>query len=334
MNALNKIKDFSEEIITYEELKSKASKEFKSYVGLEPSGLVHIGWLPIIDTVKCFLAQNINTTVLLADWHAYLNDKLSSNLEHIRICGTYLSDCFLALDVKPKFMYASELVDSKFYWERVLKIAKTISLLRIKRAMTVLGRSEKNPDFAKLMYPVMQVADIFELDVDVALGGMDQRKAHMLSREVANKFNWKKVTAVHVPLVLSLDENHIGEKMSKSLPQGCIFLHDSENIIKTKIHKAYCPIGICENNPIINICENIIFRYYDKIKIVRDKKYGGDIEVTKLDLLKLYTSKEIHPLDLKQAVSDYISKIILPVRKYFSKHPENFEAMLKIDITR
>ena len=33
----------------------------------------------------------------------------------------------------------------------------------------------------------MQAADIFELDIDLAIGGMDQEEAHMYMRDVADK---------------------------------------------------------------------------------------------------------------------------------------------------
>ena len=40
---------------------------------------------------------------------------------------------------------------------------------------------------AQILYPVMQVADVFELGVDICQLGMDQRKVNMLAREYAPK---------------------------------------------------------------------------------------------------------------------------------------------------
>jgi tyrosyl-tRNA synthetase len=59
-----------------------------------------------------------------------------------------------------------------------LRIAKETSLARVRRATPVMGRraEEVELDFSKLLYPIMQVADIFYLGVDVAVGGMDQRR--------------------------------------------------------------------------------------------------------------------------------------------------------------
>ena len=38
-------------------------------------------------------------------------------------------------------------------------------------------------------YPPMQAADIFELNIDIAFGGMDQRKAHMYMRELQTEMD-------------------------------------------------------------------------------------------------------------------------------------------------
>ena len=57
-----------------------------------------------------------------------------------------------------------------------------------------MGRDEDSSDhdLSAFYYPALQAADIFELEIDIALGGMDQRKAHMYMREVADKYDWVK----------------------------------------------------------------------------------------------------------------------------------------------
>src|SRR5437867_13434657 len=91
----------------------------------------------------------------------------------------------------------------------------------------------------------MQVADIHWMDLDLALGGMDQRHAHMLYRDVAPKIGWKQVVALHTPLLPSLDGGGrmdlIAGKMSKSRPDSSILLNDSPQEVERKISKAFCP---------------------------------------------------------------------------------------------
>ena len=47
--------------------------------------------------------------------------------------------------------------------------------------------------------------------------------------------------------------------MSKSDPESAIFMEDTEADIKTKIKKAYCPVGIVTGNPMLDYVKNIIF---------------------------------------------------------------------------
>lgn len=323
-----------EEAVTGEELANLlAEKDHpKAYIGFEPSGLAHTGWLITTGKVADLLRAGFEVTVLLADWHAYINDKLGGDLGRIRACGKYLEECFAAMGAagdRLRFVYASEFVDKSDYWALVLKVAKASSLSRLKRAMTIMGRGEDEAelDSSKVIYPLMQVADIFHLDVDVALGGMDQRKAHMLAREVAERYGWRKPIALHTPLLESLSGggrmDPAEAKMSKSRPESAIFIHDSPEEIAQKLQRAYCPREVA-GNPVLSLCRHFLFRDGRRMTISRDKKYGGDLDIESYDLLlALYGEGRIHPMDLKNAVAREMAALLAPVREYFGKHPEN-----------
>src|SRR5207302_10737939 len=72
------------------------------------------------------------------------------------------------------------------YWAAVIDVSKNTTLARMQRSIDILGRQEgESIDFAKLIYPAMQAADIFAPGVHIAHAGMDQRKAHVIARDVA-----------------------------------------------------------------------------------------------------------------------------------------------------
>jgi tyrosyl-tRNA synthetase len=338
----------AEEIISEDELGAllDSGNRLKSYIGFEPSGLVHLGWKVTADKINDLLAANVEMTIFLADWHAFINDKYGGNIENIRLCGEYMKDCFTALGVdttKLKFVYASELIEHGTYWEKVLRIAKNSSLARVRRSMTIMGRreDEADADSSMFIYPSMQAADIFELDVDIAYGGLDQRKAHMLARDAAEKLGWKKPIALHTPLLAGLTDSGnrmdmVDAKMSKSDPDSCIYLHDTPEDIKRKIKKAYCVEGEVEGNPIIDICKLIILPHHSEgIIIKRDEKFGGDMQImTYRELVDVYETGQLHPLDLKMAVVEFITEMLAPAREYFEKHPENLDVVKNLEITR
>ena len=344
MDKLEKIISNAEEIVTVDELKNIINKEkIKGYIGFEPSGTVHIGWKICTNKIKDFLDCGFTFTILLADWHAYINDKLSGDIEKIKLCGKYMEDCFTAMGVskdKVNFVYASDYVGDSKYWELVLKVAKTTSVARVKRAMDIMGRShdEAEKDLSKLFYPTMQVSDIFYLDIDVAYGGMDQRHAHMLARDVSKKIGKKPPIAIHTPLLTGLQAggrmNPVEIKMSKSKPDSMISIHDQPESVKQKLKKAYCPEKQVNSNPILELCKFVIFPELkdEKFLIKRPGKFGGNIEFSNYKELEDSFAKGLHPLDLKIATAEYINMILEPIHQYFEKHPETFDKIKELGI--
>ncbi|ARM75764.1 tyrosine--tRNA ligase [Acidianus manzaensis] len=333
-NAISLITKNTEEIVTLDELKKKIQNGDKltGYLGFEPSGLFHIGWLIWAQKVKDLMNAGVKMKLLVATWHAWINDKLGGDMELIEKAGKYTIDILSAYGIdtsKLDIVDANDLIKDKNYWELVLRVAKNTTLARMKRALTIMGRKtdEAELDTSKLFYPAMQVSDIFYLDVDIALGGTDQRKAHMLAREVAERLNKKKVIAIHTPLLVGLkggqrmesleeDELLADVKMSKSKPENAIFVNDSQEEIESKIRAAYCPKGIVDLNPILQIDKYIIFANTDTFKIERDIKYGGDIEFKNYEELeKAYVEGKIHPMDLKTATARKLNEILDPIRK-------------------
>jgi len=330
----------AEEIVTEEELKNLlATKRTPTgYIGFEPSGLVHIGWIITANKIRDFVDAGFDFTVFLADWHAYINDKLGGDIERIRICAEYMKDCFEALGVprdKVRFILAYEILDDIAYWERVINIAKETSLSRIKRAMTIMGRKEDDAelDSSKFLYPLMQAADIFQLKADVAYAGMDQRRAHMLAREAADKLGWQKPIALHTPLLPGLKGGDrmdpIASKMSKSDPDSGIIIHDSPEDIERKIKKAFCPPEV-EGNPVLAINKYVIFPNLGRLAIDRPEKFGGPISFSRYDdLEEAYGAGHLHPMDLKTGTAKALSEVLRPAREYFQRRPENLEKMVK-----
>lgn len=344
MDKLEKLVSNTVEIVTIDELKEVLKKDKpRAYIGFEPSGAVHLGWKICTNKIKDFLDCGFDFTILLADWHAYINDKLGGDLEKIKQCGKYMEDCFKAMGVdedKVNFVYASEYTGDSKYWELVLRTSKANSVARVKRAMDIMGREEDeaDKDLSKLFYPAMQVSDIFYLNLDVAYGGMDQRHAHMLARDTAKKLGKKPPVAIHTPLLTGLQAgermNPLDAKMSKSKPDSMISIHDTQDNVKRKISKAYCPEKVVEGNPVIEICKFVIFPELknEPFLIKRPEKFGGNLEFNNSDELEQAYIKDLHPLDLKNATINYINKILEPVQKYFEENPENYDKMKKLGI--
>jgi tyrosyl-tRNA synthetase len=332
------------ETVTGDELRSlfDTNAHPKHYIGFEISGRVHLGSGLLTSLIlKDFMAAGIKPTVFLADYHAWINGKMGGDLQKIQeVAAGYFKAAFVSLGLdegRVRYVLASEIYDGD-YWREVLRISKDTTMQRMLRCTTIMGRTQKDAlDCASVLYPAMQAADIFALGVDIAHAGIDQRKVHMLTREIADKHGKKKPVAIHHRLLMGLlgpqkmgfepndsEDVEISSKMSKSKPDSAIFIHDSEAEIARKVRGAYCPEKSAENNPILEMCENFILRD-DKavLRIERAAKFGGDVEFAGYEELKnAYVSGKLHPMDLKSATASALAKMLEPSRKYFEKHPE------------
>jgi tyrosyl-tRNA synthetase len=328
------IQEVGQEIVTEAELLElfKKKKNPIAYDGFEPSGTnIHIaqGLLRAININKMTKA-GCTFKMLIADWHAWANNKMGGDLEKIQKVGKFYVEMWKACDMDLKnveFIWASDLLKKTEYWKTVMQIARNNTLSRTMRTIEIMGRSEKDKIHAsQILYPCMQAADIFMLEADICQLGMDQRKVNVLAREVGPKLGyWKPIIAGHHMLMglgeppkegLDATERGIAMKMSKSKPDTAIFMLDTEEEVTRKIKKAYCPAEKVEENPIFEYCKYILFEKFKTLKIERPEKFGGDLTITSYDELeKIFATGKLHPVDLKKTTSVYLNKLLTPIRE-------------------
>ncbi len=299
------------EVVTDDELHTLlAQPQKKVYAGYEPSGEIHLGHLVTINKLVDLQTAGFEVIVLLADLHAFLNRK--GTMEKVGELAEYNKRCFEGLGLKNvKYVLGSDLQLNRDYELLILQLSQQITLNRATRSMDEVGRQMDHPTVSQMVYPIMQMADIAMLGVDAAVGGIDQRKIHMLAREHLINFGYKAPVCIHTPILNGLD----GKKMSSS--QGnYISIADTEEDILKKCQKAFCPPEIPEN-PVLQIFQYHIFPRLSTITMKRPEKFGGDR--TFLDYKELessYGRGEVHPLDLKKSCGVSLVEILEPVREY------------------
>lgn len=342
-----------EEVLTLEDLRSliENKNKLKHYIGFEVSGYLHLG-TGFMSSLKIrdFQKAGAECNIFLADWHSYINDKLGGDLEIIKKTAvSYYKEAFkICLETigansqKVNFILGSDLYhNNDLYWLTFIEISKNTTLARIQRSIDIMGRKlREEVDFAKLCYPPMQVADIFSLGVNLAHAGMDQRKAHVIARDVALQLKFKplldknknkiKPIALHHHVLLGLfkpskypikkeeiKELLIDLKMSKSKPESCIFIHDSPEDIERKIIKAFCPPNDIDYNPPLDWMFHLIIPIKNEVKIKTSREVKIYNEKNKKELLVDYKNGLIHPMDLKESLIKNLVEILEPIYKYF-----------------
>ena len=316
----------------------------RCYVGFEPSGKAHIGWKILSLQLRRMLDAKANVLIFLADWHAWVNDKFNGVMDDIQTTARYMEETFRALLGHPeegdgpgqlRFLWASELMNNGDYWARVLRCSKGATLAMVRKTFTIMGRDEASSDhdLSKFYYPAMQASDIFELEIDVALGGMDQRKAHMFMRDMASKWGWKKATCIHTPILSSLKASggrmeSFDHKMSKSDPSGALLLHDQAKALRKKMQKHAYLDPTDPHSPVYELAEHVVFPEWGEIVVTPNPKFGEPSTWTDLEAFKTAVADgTIHPLDAKLGVADGISQGLAGVADHFEQHPDTLEAV-------
>jgi len=313
MDKLELITRNVQEIVTEEELEQllETKESPTAYVGYEPSGKIHMGHVLTVNKLLDLQKVGFKITVLLADVHAYLNQK--GTLEEVREIADYNKRCFIALGLDAEntnFVYGSDYQFGHEYMLNVLKLTQRTSLNRARRSMDEVGRKMSEPNVSQMVYPIMQAVDIAMLGVDIAVGGIDQRKIHMLAREGLNALGYKAPLCIHTPILLGLD----GEKMSSS-NENFISIDDSEADLKKKMKKAFCPAGEITDNPVMELFKYHICPRYEEIIFERPEKYGGNIVCNSYrNIEEVFVSGELHPMDLKNGATKYLNMILDVVR--------------------
>ncbi|MBN2154112.1 MAG: tyrosine--tRNA ligase [Candidatus Lokiarchaeota archaeon] len=353
---LNLIEKNTEEILGKDDLVKllETGEPINHYIGFEISGRIHIGTgLMCMSKVKDFMDAGVSCSIFLADWHSWINDKLGGDRAIIKEASNYFKEGLKASlkavggnPDKVKFVLGTELYhNADDFWATLIEVSKNTTLNRIVRSTTIMGRKEgENIDFAKLIYPPMQVADIFYQGIHLTHAGIDQRKAHVIAIDVAKHLRIKplknakgeviKPIAVHHHLLLglqkprqwpvpkeNLQELWSSMKMSKSIPDSAIFVTDEPDVIKKKMQKAFCPEKDVEFNPVLDYAKNLVFREENAaLEIARAEKYGGNISYDSYQALADdYAGGKLHPMDLKAGVAAAITKLLEPVRQHFEE---------------
>ncbi|WP_207588744.1 tyrosine--tRNA ligase [Halomontanus rarus] len=309
----------ADEVVTDEEVRELATDPDgkRVYVGYEPSGVLHIGHLLTANKLIDLQNAGMEVVVLLADVHAYLNGK--GSFEEIRETAEQMKAQFLAYgldDESTEFVYGSEYQLDEEYALDLHTLELETSLNRAQRAMAELQGGE-TAKVSHVVYPLMQALDIEYLDLDLAVGGMDQRKVHMLAREELPTLGYDVRPCLHTPIVADLTS---GEGKMSSSAGVTISMEDSTEELEEKVNSAFCPPtrdpeGDLEN-PVLELFEYHVFPRFEEVVVERPEKYGGDLTYDDYDDLAAdLESGDLHPADAKGTLSSYLDELIAPGRE-------------------
>ncbi|RBI63410.1 tyrosine--tRNA ligase [halophilic archaeon] len=319
MDAYELIARNAEEVVTEEEVRELAESPEgrRAYVGYEPSGVLHIGHMLAANKLIDLQEAGFEVVVLLADVHAYLNDK--GTFEEIRETAERMKEQFLAYGLdedRTEFVLGSDYQLDDDYALDLHELELETTLNRAQRAMAEI-QSGETAKVSHVVYPLMQALDIEYLDLDLAIGGLDQRKVHMLMREELPSLGYDARPCIHTPIIADLTT---GEGKMSSSAGVTISMEDGTEEIEEKVESAFCPPTRDpegdKENPVLEIFQYHVFPRFETVVVERPEQYGGNLEYDDYEsLADDLESGELHPADAKGALATYLDELIEPGRR-------------------
>ena len=220
-----------EEIIQPDELKSRLewsitnNKPLIIKEGFDPTAPdIHIGHMVTISKLRTFQKLGHRVIFLIGDYTGLVGDPSGRNSARTKMteeevlanAETYKQQIFKVLDPeKTEIKFNSE-------WFKAMDFAGLLELTSKYTVARILERDDfekrykaGNPiSIMEFLYPLMQGYDSVALNVDIEIGGYDQKFNLLVGRVLQERYGQKSQIVMTLPLLVGTDGV---EKMSKSL---------------------------------------------------------------------------------------------------------------------
>ena len=212
--------------------------------GIKPSGELHIGnYLGMIKQAVELQKEDYKRFYFIADYHS-LTQKYDPKEKRKEIFNLAVDILASGIDPKKSILFVQSHIPAHanltWIFDTITSVGELSRMVEYKEKIA----EGQVPNAGLFTYPALMAADILIYDADYVPVGDDQRQHLELTRTIARTFNsrfgktFKEPKGLHTttPRVMSLNDPK--KKMSKSIPNGCVFLSDSPSIIKKKVMSA------------------------------------------------------------------------------------------------
>lgn len=220
------------------------------FSGLQPTGLIHIG--NYLAAIRQFveLQEKADCVFSIVDLHAitipYQLESLQKNILDTAVC-------YLAAGINPEksilFVQSSVKEHTELAW-LLGTLTSVGDLLRMTQYKEKSKQLKGRVGAGILNYPILMAADILLYKTELVPVGDDQKQHVELARSIARKFNKQFGKIFPEPQAQLLKTgarimalNNPKKKMSKSIPETCLYLTDEPDIIRKKIMSAVTDSG-------------------------------------------------------------------------------------------
>ena len=222
-----------------------ATPKKRMFSGIQPSGDLHLGnylgaiknWVNNIEEYECFYCMVDLHAITVRQNPADLRRRTLEQLAQYIACG---------LDPEKATLFIQSHVHQHAELGWILNCYTMFGeLSRMTQFKDKAAKHEENVNAGLFTYPTLMAADILLYQADYVPVGQDQKQHCELTRDIARRFNgiYGDVFTVPEPYIPEVGArimslNSPENKMSKSIPEGCIFLMEKPEDIQRKFKRA------------------------------------------------------------------------------------------------
>ncbi|HJB80435.1 tryptophan--tRNA ligase [Flavonifractor plautii] len=282
------------------------------FSGIQPSGALHLGnylgalrnWVALQDEYNCVYCVVDEHAITVRQDPAALRRQTIELFAQLVACG---------IDPEKSILFIQSHVPAHAELAWVLNCYTMFGeLSRMTQFKDKSAKHADNVNAGLFTYPSLMAADIMLYQADLVPVGEDQKQHVELTRNIVQRFNGIYGDVFTMPdayipkvgaRVMSL--NQPDSKMSKSIPEGCVYLMDSPDDIMRKFKRAitdsdteHCVRYDRANKPgvatLIDIYAAVTGKTYEQIEVeFEGKGYGA----------------------FKPAVGEVVVELLRPVRE-------------------
>ncbi len=252
--------------------------------GIQPSGDLHLGnylgaiknWADRAEEFDCYYFMADLHTITVRQDPALLRKRTITQLAQYIACG---------LDPEKNTLFIQSHVPAHAQLAWVLECYTMFGeLSRMTQFKDKSAKHQDNINAGLFTYPSLMAADILLYQPDYVPVGEDQKQHVEITRDIAVRFNniYGDVFKVPEPYIPKAGARVYGlttpgDKMSKSVPEGCVFMMDDPAVIAKKFKRAvtdsdreHCVYYDKENKPgvanLMNIYSAVTGKTYEEIE--------------------------------------------------------------------
>lgn len=213
--------------------------------GIQPSGDLHLGnylgaiknWADRVNDYECYYFMADLHTITVRQEPAELRKRSINQLAQYIACG---------LDPEKNTLFLQSHVPAHTQLGWVLDCYTQFGeLSRMTQFKDKSAKHKDNVNAGLFTYPALMAADILLYQPDYVPVGEDQKQHVELCRDIAQRFNsiYGDVFKIPEPMIAKNGARIYGlstpgDKMSKSVPEGCVFIMDGPDEIARKFKRA------------------------------------------------------------------------------------------------